>query len=72
MKEIWFLYEKHIVEYSHGSYIHVDEFRGIRVNIRNDEIDSNGRRGSKELVTMRIMQREVHSYREYNENIIKS
>jgi hypothetical protein len=37
----------------------------------NVETHSNGRRGGHELVTMRSLYREVQSYLEYNERIMK-
>jgi len=47
------------MEDSQGSYSHGEEFRGIHVNIGNDETKYNGRRERKELVIMRSLQREV-------------
>jgi hypothetical protein len=47
------------MEDSHGSYIHEEEMRGIHVNMGNAKTYSNGRRGMKEHVTMRSLQREV-------------
>jgi hypothetical protein len=38
----------------------------------NVEMESNGRRGRQEPITMRSLHREVESYREYNEKIMKS
>jgi len=38
----------------------------------NDEIDSNGRREMQEPVTMKILQREVQSYRVDDEKIMKA
>jgi hypothetical protein len=60
------------MEYSQGPYSHREEFRGIHVNMGNVETKSNGRRGGKEPLTMRILLREVQIYREYNEKIMKS
>jgi hypothetical protein len=37
----------------------------------NVETKYDGRRGRKEPVTMRILQREVQNYREYNDNFMK-
>jgi hypothetical protein len=37
----------------------------------NAETESNGRRDKHELVTMRILQNEVQSYRDDNERIMK-
>jgi hypothetical protein len=38
----------------------------------NIETKSNGRRSRKEPVTMRVLLREVKSYRDDNENIMKA
>jgi hypothetical protein len=46
--------------------------RRSKVCMGNFEIESNGRRGRQELVTMRSLQREVQSYREDKEKIMKS
>jgi len=60
------------MEYAQGSYIHEEEFRGMYVSMRNVGIESNGRRDMKELVTMRSLHREVQSYRDDNEKIMKA
>jgi hypothetical protein len=60
------------MEDAQGSYNHEEEFRGLHVSMGNVETESNGRRGRKEPVTMRSLQREVQSYRDDNENIMKS
>ena len=60
-----------VMENAQGSYNHEKEIRGLHVNMGNAETESNGRRGRQEPVTMRSLQREVQSYREYNENIMK-
>jgi len=38
----------------------------------NAEIESNGRRDRQELVTMRIFDREVKSYKDDNEKFMKA
>jgi hypothetical protein len=43
------------MEYSQGSYSHEEEIRGIHVSMGNVETESNGRIGSHEPVTMRIL-----------------
>jgi hypothetical protein len=47
-----------------GSYSHEEEIRGLNVSMGNVETESNGRRDKKEPVTMRILQKEVQSYRD--------
>jgi hypothetical protein len=59
------------VEHDHGSYIHEEEVIGLHVSMGNSKTNSNGRKGKHESVTMKIMQREAHSYREDNETIMK-
>jgi hypothetical protein len=55
------------MEYSQGSYNHEEEFIGLHVSIGNVlETESNGKRDRKELVTMRIMHREVKIYMDDN------
>jgi hypothetical protein len=49
-----------------------EDNRGTHVCMSNSKIESNGRRGKHEPVTMRILQREVHNYRDNNEKIMKS
>jgi hypothetical protein len=61
-----------VMEDSQGSYSHEEEFKVLHVNMGNDETYSNGRRHRKELVTMRSLHREVQSYNNYNERIIKA
>jgi hypothetical protein len=58
-------------EDAQGSYIHEEEFRGLHASMGNSKTKSNARRDRQEFVTMRILQREVKIYREYNENIMK-
>jgi hypothetical protein len=64
------------MEDSQGSYNHEDEVRGLHVNMGNAETESNGRRSRVELVeldeTMRSLQREVQSYREDNERMMRA
>jgi hypothetical protein len=60
------------MEYSQGSYIHGEEFKGLHINLGNAETKSNGRRYRKEPVTMRSMHREVKSYMDVNERIMKA
>jgi hypothetical protein len=55
-----------------GSYNHEEEVQGLHFNMGKAEIESNGRRGRHELVTMRNMHREVQSYRANNERIVKA
>jgi methyl coenzyme M reductase gamma subunit len=59
------------MEHDQGSYNHKEEFIGLHVIMRNDEIEYNGRRDMNEPVNMRILQREVQIYRVDNENIMK-
>jgi hypothetical protein len=61
-----------VMEDSQGSYSHEEDIRGLHVSMGNVEKNSNGRRGRKEPVTMRNLHREVHSYKEDNERIVKS
>jgi len=60
------------MEYSQGYYNHEDEFKVIHVSMGNVKMESNTRRGKHEPVTMRILNREVHNYREHNEKIMKA
>jgi hypothetical protein len=57
------------------SYIHEDESRVLHVSMGNTKIVSNGHRSKVEPVelveTMRILQKEVQSYRVDNERIMK-
>ena len=61
-----------IMEDSQGYYNHEEEVKGLHFNMGNVETKSNGRRGMKEPVTMRSLQREVKNYRNDNEKIMKS
>jgi hypothetical protein len=60
------------MEDAQGSYSHEEEFIGMQANMGNDEIDSNGIRDRKGHVTMRSLHREVQSYKDDNEMIIKA
>jgi hypothetical protein len=60
-----------VMEDAQGYYSHEDKVRGIHVNMGNDETNSNWRRDIQEPKTMRILHREVHSYRADNEMITK-
>ena len=60
-----------VMEYAQGYYNHEEEIRGIHVIMGNFETESNGRRDRKELVTMKILHREVQIYRDDNEKIMK-
>jgi len=60
-----------VMDYAQVFYSHEEEIRILQVIIGNCEIDSNGRRGRKEPITMRIPHREVKSYRYDNERIMK-
>ena len=60
------------MEDDQGSYNHEEEVRCLHVNMGNVEIESNGRRDRHELVSMRILQKEVHIYRAHNERIMKA
>ena len=59
------------MEDSQVSYIHEEDIRGMHVNMGNVEIDSNGRRDRQDPVIMRSMHREVQSYKDDNERIMK-
>jgi len=61
-----------VMEDSQGSYSHEEEVIGRHVSMENAETESNGRRDKKNLVTMRILQREVQRYKANNEKIMKS
>jgi hypothetical protein len=55
-----------------GSYIHGDEIRGLNINLINAEIESNGHTSRVELVElMKSSQKEVQTYREDNEILIR-
>jgi hypothetical protein len=55
------------MEDSQGYYSHEEEITSMHVIMGNVETNSNGIRDRKEPVTMRSLQREVHSYRVDNE-----
>jgi hypothetical protein len=61
-----------VMEDAQGSYNHEEEVIGLHVSMGNVETESNGRRGRQEPVTMRSLHREVQSYREDNERIMKA
>jgi hypothetical protein len=61
-----------VMEDAQGSYNHGEEFIGLHINMGNVETESNGRRDRKEPVTMRSLHREVQSYRDDNERIMKA
>jgi hypothetical protein len=48
-----------VMDDAQGSYIHEEYIIGMHVNMRNVEIESNGRRDREDLVTMRIFHRKV-------------
>jgi hypothetical protein len=60
-----------VMEDAQGYYSHEEEIIGLHVIMGNYETKSNGRRGRKEPVTMRILHREVQSYIDNNERIMK-
>jgi hypothetical protein len=60
------------MEDAQGSYIHEKEFIGMHVSMGNAKTKSNGRRDRHEHITMRSLQREVQSYRDADENIMKA
>jgi hypothetical protein len=60
------------MEDTQGSYSYEEEFRVMHVSMGNVETESNGGRDRKEPITMRILHREVQSYRDDNETIMKA
>jgi len=60
-----------VMKYAKGYYKHEEDIIGMLLSMGNGEIYSIGRRGRKEPIAMRILHREVHSYGEDNESIIK-
>jgi hypothetical protein len=60
-----------VMEDAQGSYNHEEGIRGLHVTTWNVETKSNGRRYRHEPVTMRSLHREVQSYRDDNERIMK-
>jgi hypothetical protein len=60
------------MEDAQGSYGHEEEIRGLHTNMGNAETESNERRDRKDHVTMRILQKEVQSYKADNEKIMKA
>jgi hypothetical protein len=61
-----------VMEYAQGYCIHEEEVTVFHVIMGNAETDSNGRRDRQEHVTMRILHREVQSYRDDNERIMNA
>jgi hypothetical protein len=61
-----------VMEDAQGSYNNEEEIIGLHVIMGNAETNSNGRRDMHELVTMRSLYREVKSYMDGNERIMKS
>jgi hypothetical protein len=61
-----------VMEDSQGYYNHEEDIIGLHVSMGSVETKSNGRRGMQDHVTMRILLREVQSYRVDNENIMKA
>jgi hypothetical protein len=55
-----------------GSYSHKEEIIGLHVSMGNDDTKPSGRSDMKEPVTMRILQRELQSYWDDIENIMKA
>jgi predicted RNase H-like nuclease (RuvC/YqgF family) len=59
-----------------GSYNHEDEIKGLHISLGNVETESNGHRSRVEYVklakTMKRLQREVKSYKEENERLIRA
>jgi hypothetical protein len=60
-----------VMEDAQGYYIHEEEIKGMHVSIGNVEIGLNGRRDRKDPITMRILHKEMQSYRDDNERIMK-
>jgi hypothetical protein len=61
-----------IMEDAQGFYIHEEEIIGLHVSMGYVETYSNGRRYRHELITMRSLHRQVQSYRDDNERIMKA
>jgi hypothetical protein len=61
-----------VMDDSQGPYSHEEEIIVMHVIMGNVETDSNGRTGRHEHVTMRTLHREVQSYRDDNERIMKA
>jgi hypothetical protein len=61
-----------ITEYDQGYYNHGENITCLHVSMRNSKTESNGKRGRKNPITMIRLQREVQSYREDNERIMKA
>jgi hypothetical protein len=60
------------MEDAHGFYSHEEEIICLHTSVGNVETKSNERRDRHETVIMRILQKEVHSYKADNENIMKA
>jgi hypothetical protein len=64
------------MEDAQGSYNHEDEIKGLHISMGNVETESNGHRSKVEpmelVETMRSLQKEVQSYREDNERLIRA
>jgi len=61
-----------VMDDAQGSYIHEEEIIGLHVNMGNVETKSNGRRDRHDPVTMRSLHKEVWSYRNDNESIMRA
>ena len=59
------------MEDAQGSYSHEEYIISLHVSTGNAETESNGRTYRKDLVTMRSLHREVQSYMDDNEMIMK-
>jgi hypothetical protein len=59
------------MEEAHGFYSNEEDIKGLHVNMGNVETKFNGRRDGNEPVTMRSLHREVQSYMDDNERIMK-
>jgi hypothetical protein len=60
------------MEDAQGFYSHEEEIGGLHASMGNVETESNGRRDRRGTVTMRSLQKEVQSYRDDNERIMKA
>jgi hypothetical protein len=66
------------MEDAHGSYNHEDEVRGMNIDMGNEGTNSNrhgeGKEESMNLVdhTIKSLQKDVQSYKDGNERLIKS
>jgi hypothetical protein len=48
-----------VMDDAQGCYNHEEEIKGVHIGMRNSEIDSNGRKGKQDPLTMRSLHREV-------------